>query len=141
MKAERARLLRLQRLERVRAIARQTAASEAARAESTRAQLEALAERTRQLAADYAGRPGISDGAALRQHSHFAEGLYRVVETTAGDARRAREHADQTMAELGRAERRRAVVEERADAQARTLARKAEQPVLGTRRAVGTALE
>lgn len=141
MKAERARLKRLQRLERVRAIAKQNAASQAAQAESNRAQLEALAERTRRLAADYAGQTGHSDGAALRQRSHFAEGLYGVVAATAGDARRAGVHADETMAELGRAERRRAVVEERADAQSRTIARKAEKPVLGTRRPVGTAFE
>ena len=141
MKAERTRLARLHRLERVRAIARQAAASEAAQAESTRAQLEALAARTRSLAADYAGRTGDSDGAALHQRSRFAAGLHRVVETTAGDASRARIHADEAMAELGRAERRRAVVEERAEAQARTIARKAERPALGNRRPVGTAFE
>lgn len=141
MQVERARLARLHRLERVRAIARQTAATQAAEAESTRAQLEALAERSRRLAADYASQPGTSDGAALRQRSQFFAGLSRVVETTAGDAHRARQHADEAMAELGRAERRRAVVEERAEAQARTIARKAEKPVLGTRRPVGTPFE
>lgn len=141
MQADRQRLKRLRRLERVREVARQAAAREAAEAESTRAQLEALAERTRLLAADYATRGGAQDGAMLRQTSRFAGGLQQIYATTAGDAARARGAADGKLAELGLAERRRAMVEERASEAARDLARGREVQPLGARRGLGTGLE
>lgn len=138
---DRKRLIRLQRLEKVRAVARQAAMAEAARAESTLAQLEALAERTRTLAEGYARRSESADGHALRQIGRFAQGLHGIAATTASDTQRARLRADARMAELGLAERRRAAVAERAEAQARALAKAAETPVLGARRAIGTPLE
>jgi len=141
MKAERARLARLHRLERVRAIAKQTAAAEAAQAEGTLAQLEALAERTRQMAAEYSPRPGIQDGGRLRQLSNFARGLEGISANTASDAANARRIADIKMQALSQAERRRAVVEERAERQARVIAKGSEAPVLGGRRKFGTGLE
>ncbi len=124
MKAERAKLKRLQRLEKIRAIAKQTAASEAARAEGTYAQLSALAERTGQLAADYAARTDIHDGADLRAMGGFAAGLQGVRAATQADAARAQAIADKRQIELAAAERRRAAVEERAEAQARQIAAK-----------------
>lgn len=141
MKAERARLLRLQRLEKVRAIAKQTAAAEAAQAESTLAQLEALAERTRKLVSDYAGRTEARDAAALQQIGRFTSGLRGIYDTTSTDAVRARGFADNKLANLGVAERRRAAVEERADKQARVIASKGEAPALGKRKGFGTGLE
>ena len=141
MKAERARLARLNRLERVRAIAKQSAAAEAAQAESTLAQLEALAERTRQMAAEYAARVGVLDGAAMRQLNSFAKGLEGISSNTANDAANARRIADFKMQELSQAERRRAVVEERAERQARVIAKGSETPVLSARRKFGTGLE
>lgn len=141
MKAERARLKRLQRLERVRAIARQTAMADAAQAENTLSQLESLAAKTRRLVDDYGGRDQSADGADLQQILRFASGLRGIAETTTGDAGRARTFADAKLAELGQAERRRAVAEERAVAQARTIARKAETPILSERRPLGTPLE
>jgi hypothetical protein len=141
VKAERARLARLQRLERVRAIAKQTAAAEAAQAEGTLAQLEALAERTRQLAAEYAARIEVRDGAALQQLARFAGGLHGIYANTATDAANARRIADHKQEVLGQAERRRAVVEERAERQARIVARTGETPALGARRKFGTGLE
>jgi len=141
MKAERARLKRLQRLERVRDIARQTAAAEAAQAEGTLAQLEALAERTRRLAADYATRGGAADGAALRQLTSFTGGLQKIHASTTSDADRARLFADGKMAALAAAERRRAAVGERAEKQARVIAEGRESPALGTRKGFGTGLE
>lgn len=126
MKAERAKLTRLQRLEKIRAIAKQTAASEAARAEGTYAQLSALADRTSQLAADYAARTDIHDGADLRAMGRFAAGLQGVRAATQADATRAQAIADKRQIELAAAERRRAAVEERAQAQARQIAAKAE---------------
>ena len=141
MPPEAQRLKRLQRLERVRAIARQAAAREAAEAESSRAQLAALADRTGRLAADYAARRGAADGAALRQLGQFAEGLARIHTATTLEAERARGHADGKLAALGEAERRRAAVEERAQATARDLTRGRQVPVLVGRRPSGTGLE
>jgi hypothetical protein len=138
MKAERARLVRLNRLERIRAIAKQGAALEAAQAESTLSKLQALADRTAQLAGDYAGHGGASDGWALRQWRTFSGSLQRVHESTLSDAARARDLADSKMIELARAERRRAAVEERAGRQASDIARGSQLPVLGARRPVGT---
>ena len=141
MKAERARLLRLQRLERVRAIAKQAAAQEAAAAEGTLAQLEALAERTRRLAADYAARNEAQDGAALQQLGRFAGGLQAIYTTTASDAVQARRIADSKMADLAIAERRRSIVEDHANKKARSIANRGETPSLGARRGFGTGLE
>ena len=141
MKAERARLLRLQRLERVRAMATQAAASEAAKAEGTLAQLAALAERSQRLASDYAARSEARDGAALQQLSRFAGGLQGISQNTACDAAQARQFADTKLALLAAAERRRAAVGERADKQARSIARHETAPPAGTRRALGTGLE
>ena len=135
------RLKRLQRLEKVRDIAKQAAAAEAARAESTLSQLEALADRTRRLAADYAGRREAQDGAALQQVGRFSLGLQGLAASAGRDAERARAVADVRLAELGQAERRRAAVEERADRQAQAMAKAAERPVLGSRRTIGTPLE
>ncbi|MDE2595623.1 MAG: hypothetical protein KGL44_01965 [Sphingomonadales bacterium] len=141
MQAERKRLVRLQRLEKVRAVAKQAAASEAARAESTLAQLEALAERTGRLVADYSGRIDAADGLALMQQGRFAGGLQGIRAGTLADAGRARTVADARQAELAMAERSRAAVEERAAREVRDLAAKAQSPVLGTRKPLGTPLE
>ncbi|WDF73259.1 hypothetical protein [Novosphingobium sp. KACC 22771] len=122
MKAERDKLKRLQRLERVRAIAKQTLATEAARAEGTYTQMMQLAERTGQLAADYAARTDIADGAALREMNRFAAGLQGIRAATQADANRAQAIADKRQQELAMAERRRAAVEDRATAQARQIA-------------------
>lgn len=141
MKAERDRLKRLNRLERVRDIAKQTAAAEAAQAEGTLAQLEALAERTRRMAEEYAARIGAQDGASLRQVNSFARGLEGISANTSNDAANARRIADFKMQALSQAERRRAVVEERAERQARVIAKGNETPVLGARRKSGTDLD
>ena len=141
MQAERRKLARLLRLERVRAIARQTAASEAASAESTLAKLRELADRTKGLAADYAGRLNVSDGADLVSLGHFTRGLHGVLANTEADVARARAVADRRLAELAAAERRRAAVEERATRTAQAIAAKAEVPALGARKTFGTPLE
>ena len=141
MKAERVRLARLHRLERVRAIARQAAASEAAQAEGALAQLEALAERTRRLAADYAGRNEAMDGAALRGLLGFAGSLQGISASTASDAVQARAFADLKLAHLAEAERRRAAVEDRAQRQAERMAKGENAPASGSRRRFGTGLE
>lgn len=141
MQAERAKLRRLKRLERVRAIARETAAIEAAEAEGTLARLLALAGRTTDLADSYAGRADAHDAFELQQLLRFAQGLDQVARATRADSARAQELADRRQAELATAERRRAVVEERAQATARIMATRRQVPVLAARRAVGTELD
>ena len=141
MRAEAARVRRLLRLEQVRALAKQAAARDAAQAEGTLSQLEALAARTGAMADDYRGRTGPSDGLALRQLSSFVSGLGGITSATRGEAVQARAVADHKQQELAQAERRRAAVEDRARAGALALAQRAALPVLGARRAVGTDLE
>jgi hypothetical protein len=130
MKAERDKLKRLQRLEKLRDITKQVAASEAARAESTLAQLHTLAQRTRALRNDYAARTDMRDGADLSRMVRFVAGLQGIAETTEADMKRAERLADRRQAELATAERRRAAVEERAQEQARAIAAKAQYSTL-----------
>lgn len=134
MKAEQQKLTRLLRLERVRAIAKQSAASEAARAENTLAQLQALATRSGKLAAEYNGRIDAMDGADLRRLAVFASGLQGVCRNTRADAARAQSLADLRQAELASAERRRAAVEERATAASRDIVASRQAPILSGRR-------
>jgi hypothetical protein len=141
MNAEHARLVRLQRLERIRAIAKQVAAAEAAQAESTLAQLQSLAARTRDLAAGYGTRSGAMDADALQRLTQFAGGLQNIAASTSGDADKARVVADSKFAALGLAERRRAAAEDRAEAQARCIAKGPDRPSIGGRKPVGTSLE
>lgn len=143
MKAERARLARLKRLERIRDIARRTALAEAGKAEGTLAQLQGLVERTTRLSADYSARQDMPDAHALQQLRHFVAGLDRITAGTRADAANAQVIADAKAQEAAAAERRRAAVEERAEAQARLIARKvagAATP-LTPRKATGTDLE
>ena len=141
MADDRQRLSRLHRLERVRAIAKHTAAVEAAQAEGTLAQLVALADRVTILATDYAARDDAPDALALQQLVRFAGGLRQVSLTTRGDASQARTVANRKQAELANAERRRAAVEERALSEARAATARRITPAIGARRAVGTGLE
>lgn len=140
-KAERLRLARLQRLERIRALAKQTAMAEAAEAESTLAQLQALSERTEKLAAAYAGPQEAATGWSLRQWGSFAAGLRTVHAATLRDAEFARGVADAKLQALGKAERSRQAVEDRAERQAQSMVRDRNQPQIGARRKSGTGLE
>ena len=141
MKQERLRLARLKRLEKIRGIAKQVAANEAAQAESTLAQLRALSQRTRSLATDYATRREAGDGASLHHLGKFVSGLQAISRTTEGDARRAQSIADAKMVLLTEAERRRAATAERAELQEKMIAKAAQVPVLGGRKPSGTGLE
>ena len=141
MQAERARLKRLHRLERVRAIAKQTLAAEAAQAEGTLAQLETLASRTQRLALDYSGRQDLGDGLELRQLGQFTAGLQGISAATRSDADQARCAADRKHQELAVAERARAAVEDRANKQARSIASRSTPAAIGSRRGFGTGLE
>lgn len=141
MKEERARLNRLRRLERIRDIAKQTAAAESAAAESTLSQLRALSDRTRQLASDYGQRRQIANGEGLHQVSRFVGGLNALTRSTEGDAARAQSIADAKLQLLAEAERRRAAIEERAENQAKVIAKGSQTPILGSRKAIGTDLD
>ena len=141
MQADQKRLARLYRLERVRAMAKQTAATASAEAESTLSQLEALAARTGSLVSDYAGRSDALDGHSLHQVGRFVAGLQGITDSTLADAARARTIANSRQTELAAAERRRAAVEERALREARDIAARRQVPILGSRKAIGTDLE
>lgn len=141
MAPDRKRLARLQRLEKVRAMAKQTAATEAAQAEGTLAQLLALANRTGQLVDDYAARRDMTDGNALRQMVNFREGLAGVSRSTLADAERARGIADAKLVQLSEAERRRQAVEDRARAEEKALSTYSQQTPLTARKQLGTELE
>ena len=108
MTADERRLARLRRLERVRAAAKRQVAAETAQAEGVLAQLRALTERTRQLAADYVGRDDVPDGYMLTQSTRFAAGLCQIIHSTGREASTAQARADRKMAELAAAERSRA---------------------------------
>ena len=145
MTPEQRKLHRLKRLEKLRDIAKQTAATEVARAESTLAQLQGLADRTRALAQDYASRTDSRNGADLRLLGHFATGLAAVQAITKADVARAQAHADRRLAELAQAELRRSAVETRVLDAANSIARDAATRGLGNgmaaRRALGTDLD
>ena len=141
MQADRARLKRLHRLERVRAIAKQTLAAEAAQAEGTLAQLETLASRTQRLALDYSGRQDLGDGLELRQLGQFTAGLQGISAATRSDADQARCAADRKHQALALAERSRAAAEDRASKQARSIASRSAPAAIGSRRGFGTGLE
>ena len=146
MAPDRRKLARLHRLERVRAIAKQSAAADAAQAESTLSRLRELASRTRDLAGDYASRQGIADGADLARLGHFTRGLHSIMASTEADVTRARAVADRRLAELASAERARAAVDDRAARTARDLATRAlagdGQPTpAATRKPFGTDVE
>ncbi len=141
MQPELRRLKRLQRLEQVRAIAKQAAAQDAARAESTLHQLRGLAERTRNLADAYDPRNAAPDGHALRQLTQFVTGLGTISATTERDALAAQDLADRKQHELALAERARAAAESRAEAQMQLVAQQHVRPEISARRKVGTGLE
>lgn len=123
--ADRTKLKRLHRLERLRGIARQTALAEAAKAETTLAQVTHLEARTTALIEAYRRRSDARDGAELQQAQQFVAGLTRIAQSTAQDLVRARAAADTRAAEAAEAERRRAAVDDRIEAARQRIARKA----------------
>jgi hypothetical protein len=143
MSAETSKLKRLRRLERLRGIARQTALAEAAKAETTLAQVASLEARTAALIAAYRLRRDARDGAELQQSRQFVAGLTRIADSAAQDLVRAREAADARAAEAAEAERRRAAVDDRIEAARQRIARKAAENAhtAAPSGPVGTALE
>lgn len=143
MSAEKTKLKRLRRLERLRDIARQTALADAARAEQTLAQVANLEARTAALIEAYRLRRDAQSGQDLSQSKQFVAGLNRIANQTAADLARAREAADARAAEAAEAERRRAAVDDRIEAVRQRLARKSADNAHPAKPAspLGTALE
>lgn len=141
MRAEQRKLMRLRRLEKVRALAKQQAAMQAAEAEGTLAHLKALAARTRAMADAYHDLAALGDGQALRQQVQFIQGLAGITAATRRDAASAQASADARQQELALAERRRSAVEDRANQGERALAQRNSHPAAAARRQIGTVLE
>lgn len=130
------RVARLRRLERIRAMAREAALAEAAKAEGTLAQLAGLAERTRLLAAEYAARDDAADAHGLAGAMRFAAGMQGLTRNAEAEADSARVVADGKARAAAEAERRRAAVDDRAAREVRAIARKgyATTPSLAARK-------
>ncbi len=141
MPPEAARLKRLHRLERIRALAKQDALRAAAEAEGHLTQLNALAERTARIAADYRARRDCQTGAELARLGGFVAGIAAIGTATVRDAVAARDLADQRQQDLARAERSRAAAEDRFRTELQAQAQRAKAPALSARKAIGTALE
>lgn len=141
MTADRKKLKRLQKLEKLRAIAKRNAAAETARAEVSLAQLQSLAGRSRTMADSYRNRQAPANGAELREVRRFSEGLRQLVSTTESDAARARAVADRKLSELAEAERRRSAVEERLQITRNLIARGDPHLSAPARAKFGTSLE
>jgi len=110
-----ARLKRLRRIEKVRAVTKEMKLAEAARAESTLHQLLGLAARTRDMAAGYSARADSTDAAQLAGLLSFSQSLHRMSEKVSADAATAQHHADRLGRDVHAAERSRATAQERAD--------------------------
>jgi hypothetical protein len=110
-----ARLKRLRRIEKVRAVAKEMKLAESARAESTLHQLRGLAERTREMAAGYSARADPSDAGQLAGMLSFSQSLHRMSDKVSADAASAQHLADRLGRDVHAAERSRATAQERAD--------------------------
>lgn len=141
MRPEARKLARLRRLEKIRALAKQEAAQQAAEAEGALSHLRSLEARTRAMADAYRDPAALADGQALRQHVLFTHGLAGISAATSRDAAAAQAAADARQHELALAERRRAAVEDRALAGARAIAQRQSHPAAAARKPVGTELE
>lgn len=118
MKDDRSTLRRAKLIERVRRIDRQRAAADAFTAETKRARLAGISERTFLLGQAYAGREAIGDGAELRGVVALSAQLHSLGVTAARQADHARREADLKLADLASADRR----HKRADEERRGLA-------------------
>ena len=123
MKSEHVRLGRLKRLEKLRAITRQSALVEAGRAEARLAQLEQLGARTTTLVTLYGARTDAACGGDLVSQRIYLGELVTMAERNDADVARASGQADALAAQAAAAERSRAAVEERACATQQRIAR------------------
>ncbi len=80
MTPERRKLKRAQLIQRIRSVERMQSAAAASAAEANRTRLVGVAQRTRDLAAQYADREGESDGANLRSGKAMSDQLRKLME-------------------------------------------------------------
>ena len=121
MKPDPAILRRLQRLERVREVARRSAATQMAEAEGTLGQLLTQRDRTRDMAGGYRTADAGMEGGDLRRITAFVDGVGRLTRQTEQDIEIARSRADARRGELLTADRRLSHVSERVEAQRKAL--------------------
>lgn len=141
MTVQHRKLARLQRLARIRAVARHEAASQAAQAEDVFARIVALDSQTNALARRYETRGDCRDADSLRALDAFISALRSLGTETARQRDTARSDADARQADLARAERRRTVVEDRALDLRRTLERRPANAMPAAGRRFGTLLD
>ena len=126
MKDDRTRLRRAKLIERVRRTEKQRAAADAFAAETRRAKLAGISERTFLLGQAYAARETIADGAELRSVVALSAQLHALGVTAARQADHARREADAKLADLASADRR----HKRADEQRRGFAQRLSEQAL-----------
>lgn len=141
MRADGRAVRRLQRLEKLRDIARREAARDAAQAEGTLARMQRLADRTRTMSDTYRQRPAPADGMELRELAAFLQGMNAIVGRSQADAAQAQAVADRKLSHLTEAERRRDAVAQRATAARILLDRADPYPAAPARPRIGMALE
>ena len=127
MTADRTKIARLRRIERLRGIEHRVKIGEAAQAEAALAGAGTLAERTARLAASYAGRANAQDGAGLALLHRFAAGLEAIHAGAKAGAATARDRADAAKRGAAVAEKRAEVVAMLASSCATALARRDSQ--------------
>ena len=127
MTADRTKIARLRRIERLRGIEHRVKIGEAAQAEAALAGAGTLAERTARLAASYAGRANAQDGAGLSLLHRFAAGLEAIHAGAKAGAATARDRADAAKRGAAVAEKRAEVVAMLASSCATALARRDSQ--------------
>lgn len=141
MNPDKARLRRVQVIERMRQAEKQAAAAEAHRAELVRQKLETLCLRTRSLAQVYAIRDRAVDAADLRTASIMGLHLRQLGRSAETQAEQARLTADARLSDLATAERRRARAEDDRKLAHRALQDRLSQPETTPVRKIGTHLE
>ncbi len=141
MTSDQKKLARLQRLARIRAVARHDAAARSAQAEDVFARIIALDGQTQALARRYETRGQCTDADSLRQLGSFISALREVGTETARQIETARSDADARQADLAMAERRRTVVEDRAQDLRQTLEKRSLVTPTGGSRRFGTVLD
>lgn len=106
------RLKRAKLIERIRTIEKSRAVRVSAEAETLSSRLSGVAEKTRALASHYATSHGIATADDLRRQTAMRQQLHRLGSLNDTHLADARARADAARVELGRAERKRARVEE-----------------------------
>lgn len=123
MKNNGGRALRLERLMRVRDVARLAALEKVSRAELAFARLSGVARRSSALAADYADRPDVCDAAALQGLRAYHGGIAQLSTDAALSSVAARLTADAEQIRLAHAERSCDLVQQRLNAHRQAAAR------------------